>query len=398
MAATVSFARTRRSLHALGAVLAAMLLLLPCVAQAQFTTNARQAFLMDAETGAVLFQKNADDLVPPASMSKLMTLAVLFKALKEGRVKLDEQWSVSEHAWRTGGGPSGTSAMFLPIKGRATVNDLIQGLIVQSGNDAAIVVAEAMGKSELGFAQMMTDYARQVGMPKSTFSNATGLPQPEHLMTARELGILARHLQTEFPDYYAWFAQKEYKYGRHKFINRNPLLFLNQGFDGLKTGYVDEAGYGIVASAVRDDRRLIGVMNGLSSKEERKTEMAKLVDWGFKSFAPHKLYDKDEKVGEARVWGGSRMNVSLVGNGDVSVLMPRFAQGKPKFTAEIVYKGPLKAPIKRGDQVAVLRVTSQVGSVSEVPLVAAEDIERSSVWARGFDSLVHMAFFRWVPL
>jgi serine-type D-Ala-D-Ala carboxypeptidase (penicillin-binding protein 5/6) len=366
-------------------------------AQAQFTTSARQAFLMDAETGAVLYQKSGDELMPPASMSKLMTLAVLFKAVKEGRVKLDDQWSVSQHAWRTGGGPSATSAMFLPLNGRASVSELIQGLIVQSGNDAAIVVAEAMGKSEAGFAQQMTDYARQIGMTKSTFANATGLPQTDHLMTARELAVLTRHLMMEFPDYYAWFAQKEYRYGRHKFINRNPLLFTNSGFDGLKTGFVNEAGYGIVASAVREDRRLIAVLNGLSTKEERKAETAKLVDWGFKSFAPLKLFDKDEKVGEARVWGGSRIYVPLVGNGDVSVLMPRFTQNKIKFNAEVVYQGPLKPPIKRGDQVAVLRVTSQVGSVSEVPLYAAEDIEKSSVWARGLDSLVHLAF-RWVPL
>lgn len=364
---------------------------------AQFTTNARQAFLMDAETGAVLYQKNADDLMPPASMSKLMTLAVLFKAIKEGRVKLDEQWPVSKHAWETGGGPSRSSAMFLPLNGKASVNELIQGLIVQSGNDAAIVVAEAMAKSESSFAQLSTDYARQLGMTKSTFTNATGLPQAEHQMTARELGILARHLMVEFPDYYAWFAQKEYRYGKHRFINRNPMLFTNSGFDGLKTGFVGEAGYGMVASAVREDRRLIAVLNGLTTKEERKAETAKLVDWGFKSFAPLKLFDKDEKVGEARVWGGSRMYVPLMGNGDVSVLMPRFAQNKAKFTAEVVYKGPLKPPIKRGDQVAVLRVTSQVGSVAEVPLYAAEDVERSSMWARGLDSLVHLAF-RWVPL
>ena len=367
------------------------------VACAQFTTNARQAFLMDAETGAVLFQKNADDLMPPASMSKLMTLTVLFRAIKDGKVKLDEQWTASEHAWRTGGGPSGTSAMFVPLNGRASVQELIQGVIVQSGNDAAIMIAENMGKSEAGFAQQLTEYARRIGMPKSTFANATGLPQPEHLMTARELAVLARHLMTEFPDYYAWFAQKEYRYGRHRFVNRNPLLFINAGFDGLKTGYVSEAGYGIVASAVREDRRLIVVLNGLSNKEERKTESAKLVDWGFKSFAPMKLFDKDEKVGEARVWGGSRMFVPLVGNGDISVLMPRFGQTKVRFDAEVVYKGPLKPPIKRGDQVAVLRVRSQVGSTAEVPLYAGEDVEKSSVWARGLDSLVVMAF-RWVPL
>ena len=278
---------------------------------AQFTTNARQAFLMDAETGAVLYQKSADDLMPPASMSKLMTLAVLFKAIKEGRVKLDEQWPVSKHAWETGGGPSRSSAMFLPLNGKASVNELIQGLIVQSGNDAAIVVAEAMAKSESGFAQLSTDYARQIGMTKSTFANATGLPQADHQMTARELAILARHLMVEFPDYYAWFAQKEYRYGKHRFINRNPMLFTNSGFDGLKTGFVAEAGYGMVASAVREDRRLIAVLNGLATKEERKIETAKLVDWGFKSFAPLKLFEKDEKVGEARVWGGSRMYVPL---------------------------------------------------------------------------------------
>jgi D-alanyl-D-alanine carboxypeptidase (penicillin-binding protein 5/6) len=385
-----------RSVWSAAVLAVAVVLCLASAAQAQFQSKARQAFLMDAETGSVLYQKSADELMPPASMSKLMTLALIFKELKAGKIRLESQMQVSTNAWRTGGAPSGTAAMFLPINAKPTVGEIIQGIIVQSGNDASITAAENLTGSEANFARKMTEYARMLGMTRSTFANSTGLPHGEHVMTARELGVLARHLILEYPDYYPWFGQKEMKYGRHRFINRNPLLFMSQGFDGLKTGQTADSGFGIVASAVQEGRRLIVVLNGLTSKEERKAEAAKLVDWGFKSFVSVKLFDPGDTVGSARVWGGSRFFVPLVGNGDVTVLMPRFVP-RGKFTAAIAYKGPLKPPIKRGDQIASLRVTTQAGTVSEAPLYAAEDIEPSSVWMRGLDTLVYMAF-RWVPL
>ena len=362
----------------------------------QFSTNATHAILMDYETGSILFQKNADELMPPASMSKLMTLAVLFEALKEGRIKLEDSFLVSVHAWRTGGGVSAGSSMLIPLNSRISIGELVQGIIVQSGNDASIVVAEGLGGSEPAFAQIMTQTARKIGLAKSTFGNATGLPNAQQLMTAYELAILARHLISQYPEYYAWFGQKEYKFLKHRFINRNPLLFMNIAVDGLKTGQTTESGFGIVASSVQDGRRLIAVLNGLPSKDERKNDAVRLLDWGNKNFTAVKLYDGDEIIGRARVWGGSSYFVELKGAGEVSVLLPKNTP-KSKYTAEVVYKGPLKPPIKKGDAVAVLRVTTPGGSASEVPLVAAEDVARSNVLARGLDSLVHLAF-RWVPL
>lgn len=363
---------------------------------AEFTPKAKQAILMDAASGAVLYQFHADELVPPASMSKLMTLAVLFKSIKGGQLGLSDEFLVSEQAWRRGGAPSGTSAMMVPVNTKARLDELIQGIIIQSGNDACIAVAEGMAGTEDAFARIMEAEARKLGLKKSTFRNATGLYHPEHLMTARELAILARHLIIEYPDQYRIFSQKEFPYRKHKFVNRNPLLFLSLNVDGLKTGFIKEAGYGLVASALQDGRRLIVVVGGLATAADRKDEAQKLLEWGFKSFTEFKLFDAAETVGQARVWGGERMYVSLVGQGDVAVILPRFPANQ-KLRAEIIYSGPLKAPLKKGDQVAKLRVTSSSSAVNEVPLFASEDVAVAGMMRRGIDSLVHMAF-KWVPL
>lgn len=363
---------------------------------AEFTPKAKQAILMDAASGAVLYQFHADELVPPASMSKLMTLAVLFKSIKGGQLALSDEFLMSEQAWRRGGAPSGTSAMMVPVNTKARLDELIQGIIIQSGNDACIAVAEGMAGTEDAFARIMEAEARKLGLKKSTFRNATGLYHPEHLMTARELAILARHLISEYPDQYRIFSQKEFPYRKHKFVNRNPLLFLSSNVDGLKTGFIKESGYGLVASALQDGRRLIVVVGGLATAADRKDEAQKLLEWGFKSFTEFKLFDAAETVGQARVWGGERMYVPLVGQGDVAVILPRFPANQ-KLRAEIIYSGPLKAPLKRGDQVAKLRVTSSSSAVNEVPLFASEDVAVAGIMRRGIDSLVHMAF-KWVPL
>ena len=362
----------------------------------QQQTRAKQAILMDAGSGAVLYQHNADELAPPASMSKLMTLAVVFRALKNGEVKLEDEVLMSERAWRTGGAPSGTSAMMVPVNTRETLEEMLQGIAVQSGNDACIALAEHVAGSEDAFAQRMTEEARRIGLSKSTFRNATGLHHPEHLMTARELALLARHIITEYPDRYAVFAQKDFQYRKHRFVNRNPLLNQVAGVDGLKTGYVKEAGYGMVGSAVQDGRRLIVVVNGLANADDRKEEARKLLEWGFKSFAEFKLFDAGEVVGYARVWGGNSMYVPLAGTSALEVLLPR-APANQKLRAEIVYNGPLKAPISKGDPVAMLRVTSSSSAASELPLYAAEDVPQAGLMRRGLDSLVHLAF-GWVAL
>ena len=357
--------------------------------------KAPQAVLMDAESGAVMYQRNGDELMYPGSMSKLMLLEVVFKSLQAGEVKLEDEFFMSEFAWRKGGAPSGTSAMFVPVGTKATLDELLKGIIVQSGNDAAISIAENMGGNEGAFAQRMTEEARRLGLRKSTFRNATGLFHAEHQMTARELAMLARHIIKTYPEYYPMFSMKEFQYRKHKFFNRNPLLGVVDGVDGLKTGHIKEGGHGVVVSAKQDNRRLIVVVNGLATPEERKEDARKLLDWGFKNFAEARLYDAGEVVGHARVWGGSRMYVPLVGEGEVNIWLPRNPVG-PKLRAQIVYQGPLKPPVKKGDQVAMLRVTTATDAMSEVPLYAAEDIEPAGSVRRGLDSILCLAT-RWLP-
>jgi D-alanyl-D-alanine carboxypeptidase (penicillin-binding protein 5/6) len=364
-----------------------------CAAEALFTTKAPHAILMDAESGAVLYQHNGDELFAPASMSKLMTLEVLFRAIKDGRIHKTDEFTMSVNAWRNGGAPSGTSAMMVPVNTKATVDELIQGIAVQSGNDAAMCIAEGMAGSEAAFAKMMNEEARRIGLAKSTFANATGLPNPNQLMTARELAILARHIITEYPEFYPVFGQKEFLYRKHRFINRNPLLFLNIGADGMKTGHIAAAGYGLVGSAVQDGKRLIIVLSGLEKPEQRKDEASKLFTWGFQSFSAVKLFNAGEVVGQARVWGGKTWYVPLAAKDDVMFTMPKYPASQ-RISAEIVYKAPLKPPVKKGDQVATLRISSSSSASAEVPLYATEDVANGGVVRRGVDSLVLMALRR----
>ena len=357
-----------------------------------FETKAKHAILMDADANLVLFEKDADTLVPPASTSKLMTLALTFRELKAGRLKLEDQFKVSEHAWRTGGAPSGGSAMFAPLNTTVSISDLIQGITVQSANDAAIILAEGIAGSEEAFAKQMNEYGRSVGLEKSTFVNATGLPAEGHLMTARDLAILAHHLIYTYPEYYHFFGQKEFKY-REKFVflNRNPLIALDPSVDGLKTGFIKESGYGLVASAKRGGQRLLLVVVGLESEKDREAEARKLLDWCFKSFRPFRLFDEGQKVSDALVYGGTAHYVPLVGEGNIDIILPVNATGK--VSASIVYEGPIKAPIRKGDQVAVLRVTSaESQATNDIPLYAGDDIGQSNFAMRGLDSLLVLAF------
>ena len=361
----------------------------------EFTLKARNAIVMDAASGAVLFQYAADQQVPPASMSKLMTIAVVFRALKTGQKALDDDFIMSEHAWRTGGAPSRTSAMMVPLNTRTKISELLRGVIVESGNDAAIALGEGLAGTETAFARMMEAEARRIGLAKATFRNATGLYHPEHLMSVRELALLARHIITEYPNYYPMFAEKNFNYRNHKFVNRNPLLVLNIGADGMKTGHTAQAGYGLVGSAVDEGHRLIVVVAGLASENERRDEAKKLLEWGFHAFGEFKLFEAGEIVGKARVWGGESMSVPLIGDGDVIVVLPR-SPANQKLRGEIVYTGPLKAPVRKGDQVAVLKVTSSNEATAEVPLYAAEDIAPAGKMKRGLETLYHYAT-SWLP-
>jgi len=390
-----AISRTSRTLRVLASLVlfwASLVAAAPPVSAqgADALVKSPQAILMDAETGAVLFQRNADELVSPASMSKLMLLIMLFKALRTGELTPETEVLMSEHAWRTGGAPSRTSAMFVPLGKTAKVDELLRGIIVQSGNDASIAIAERLAGSEAEFAKAMTEEARRLGFKKSTFRNATGLYHPEHLSTVRELAMMARFIINTYPEYYPLFAQREFHYRQHKFYNRNPLLGVVAGVDGLKTGYVKESGYGLVASAKVDGRRLIMVINGAATPEERRDDGRRLLDWGFKNITEARLFDAGEIVGHARVWGGERMYMPLAGENGVSVILPR-VPANPKLTARIHYKGPLKPPIRKGEQVAMLRITTATDATTEVPLYAADDVKPAGFIRRGLDSLLYLA-------
>ena len=356
-----------------------------------FDTKAKHAILMNVDADLIFYEKDADTLMSPASMSKLMTLAVVFRELKAGHIKLDDQFKVSEHAWRDGGAPSGSSAMFAPLNSTVSVEDLIRGVTVQSGNDACIILAEGISGSEDAFVKEMNKYAKEIGLTKSHFENSTGLPADGHVMTARELALLADYLIKNYPEYYHYFGEKEFVYGKWRFTNRNPLVFEDLGVDGLKTGFIEDAGYGLVASAVRDNQRVILVVSGLNTKKEREEEPRKLLEWGFKSFKPYRLFDQGEKVSDALVWGGTRHYVPLVGNNNIDIILPFNTSGQ--VTAQIVYDGPIKAPIRKGDQVATLRVTAaDTKATNDIPLYAGEDVGQSNFAMRGLDSLFVLAF------
>ena len=356
-----------------------------------FDTKAKHAILMNVDADLIFYEKDADTLMSPASMSKLMTLAVVFRELKAGHIKLDDRFKVSEHAWREGGAPSGSSAMFAPLNSTVSVEDLIRGVTVQSGNDACIILAEGISGSEDAFVKEMNKYAKEIGLTKSHFENSTGLPADGHVMTARELALLADYLIKNYPEYYHYFGEKQFTYGKWNFTNRNPLVFEDLGVDGLKTGFIEDAGYGLVASAVRDNQRVILVVSGLNTKKEREEEPRKLLEWGFKSFKPYRLFDQGEKVSDALVWGGTRHYVPLVGNENIDIILPFNTSGQ--VTAQIVYDGPIKAPIRKGDQVATLRVTAaDTKATNDIPLYAGEDVGQSNFAMRGLDSLFVLAF------
>ena len=340
-------------------------------AQAQgFDSKARALFVMDETSDTVLLSKNADVAYQPASMSKLMTLFMLFEALQEGRLGLTTEFPVSEKAWKMGG-----SKMFLKAGDTVSVEDLIRGIIIQSGNDACVVVAEGLAGSEAEFAARMTKRARELGMNDSVFTNSSGWPDPEHVMSARDLGFLAALLIRKFPEYYGYFAETEFEWEGIKQQNRNPLLFLDVGADGLKTGHTEQAGFGLVGSAVQNDRRVIFVIMGLSSELERSEESQRIVGWAFREFTPQTLFRSGEEISRAEVWLGSADTVGLESDVDLNILIP-YAERRD-VTAEVRYRGPVAAPIAKGDVVADLFVTIPSLSDQFFPLRAAEDIGKA---------------------
>ena len=355
--------------------LAAALSGAPARAAATIETEAQQAYLVDFDTGAVLLDKNADELMPPSSMSKLMTAYLVFDRIDDGRLSLDDKLTVSEKAWRKGG-----SKMFVEVGNQVRIEDLLRGVIVQSGNDACIVLAEGLAGSEEAFAELMTARARELGMEQSTFRNATGWPDPNHLTTARELAILAKHIIEDHPKHYHYYSEKEFTWNDIRQGNRNPLLYTNSGADGLKTGHTEAAGYGLTASAVQDGRRLILVVNGLPSVKARATESERLMAWGFREFDNYALFKAGDTVDEAPVWLGAEDTVPLVIGEDLKVTLPR--NDRNGMQVAVVYDSPIPAPVPAGQEIAKLRVTWPGGVPVEVPLQAGEDVDQLGPFGR----------------
>ncbi|PDQ20827.1 D-alanyl-D-alanine carboxypeptidase [Mesorhizobium sanjuanii] len=362
--------------------------LAPAAAQL-FETKAAQAFMIDAETGTVLFAKDADRPMPPASLAKLMTMEVVFNAIKSRRMTLDDTFVVSEHAWRTGGAPSGTSTMFAKLKSAIRLEDLIQGVTVQAANDGCIIVAEGIAGSEANFAAQMTERARQIGLTKSTFVNSTGLPADGQQTTVRELALLALHIWRDYPDLYRYYGQKDFTWNKILQRNRNPLLAMDIGADGLAVGASQTGGFGIVGSVNQNGRRLIVAMSGLASDRERAEEARKLLDWGLRSFQKTEIFAGGEVVGEAQVFGGAKSGVALKAKGPVTIFLPT-ANGD-KVTASIVYDGPVAAPVEEGQRVGALRVWIGDTLSQETPLFAAESVGVGSLPQRAFDAATELA-------
>jgi serine-type D-Ala-D-Ala carboxypeptidase (penicillin-binding protein 5/6) len=351
---------------------------------ANIQTAVPNAILIEAETGAVLFEKQADVLVAPASLAKLMTVEVVFDQLRLGNIKLTDEFVISENAWRKGGAPSGGSTMYAAIHSRVKVEDLLQGVIIQSGNDASIALAEGIAGNEANFARMMNDRAREIGLTKSHFTNSPGLPDRNMRVTTRELAILARHIVLTYPDYYRWYGEREFTWNKIRQQNRNPLLGMVAGADGLKTGFTQEAGYNLVGSGVQNGLRLIVVVTGVKTPKERADEAKKLLDWGFKGFDFRILFAEGQHVAEAKVYGGTQGRVPVVAKGVVKLMVPRGVS--ERITAKMVYTGPVRAPVREGQQIGSLQVSRADLKVLELPLYAAEDVAVGSTSQRAFDA------------
>ena len=355
-------------------------------ARAAIETEAREAILVDVQTGAVLLEKNADQSMPPASMSKIMTAFMVFERLKDGRLSLDDTLAVSEKAWRKGG-----SKMWVELGAQIRIEDLLRGVIVQSGNDACIVLAEGLSGSEDLFAEEMTERAHEIGLLDSTFMNSTGWPDPNHRTTARDLSSLAIRTIERFPEFYHYYGEKEFTWANITQGNRNPLLYKALGADGLKTGHTQEAGYGLTASAKRGDRRLVLVINGLSSVRARTEESVRLIQWGFREFGNYALFKAGETVVDAPVWLGAEETVPLVADGEVVVTLTRKARKGMKVTVN--YASPIPAPIQEGQELATLVVTpGDEGEPVRLPLYAGASIERLGPIGRLYSAAKFMIF------
>jgi serine-type D-Ala-D-Ala carboxypeptidase (penicillin-binding protein 5/6) len=351
-----------------------------------FDGDAPTAILIEGSSGSVLFEKNADELRAPSSMMKLVTAEVVFHAIKQGDIKLTDEYRISENAWRRGGAPAGGSTMFAALNSKVSVDDLLHGAIIQSGNDSCIALAEGMAGNEHIFAtDYMTKRARELGLTKSTFANSNGLPDPGNKMTVRELSALARYIIQTYPEFYKLFGEKEFTWNKIRQPNRNPLLNSLEGADGLKTGYTKEGGYGMVGSAVPNGTRLIVVVNGLEDPDDRASEAKKMLEWGFRNFETRILFAAGQPLGYARVFGGESRSVKLSSLEPVKVMVQK--NGNEKLIARVVYNGPVRAPVEAGQKVGVVRVWRGANIAVETPVYAAESIGTGSTMRRALDGV-----------
>jgi D-alanyl-D-alanine carboxypeptidase (penicillin-binding protein 5/6) len=366
----------------------------PAAAQtAGFQTKAKQAYLVEAETGTILFAQGAEEPVPSASLAKLMTMAVVFEALKKGEITLDTTYPVSEHAWRTGGAPSRTSTMFAALKSEVRVEDLIRGVVVQFANDGCIILAEGMTGSEEAFAARMTEEARALGLTVSTFANATGLPHADNKTTMREMVTLARHIRKSYLQFYRYYAEEDFEWNKIRQRNKNPLIPLNIGADGLATGFAEGYGYSIVASVERDGRRLFLALGGLESDKQRIEETQRMIDWAMTAFERRTIFAAGETIAEASVYGGATSGVPLVTTEKVDVFLP--VDDAPRLVARVVYSWPLRAPVEPGVVVGSLRISNEDQLLREVPVETAGSVKVGSLSDQAFDALLELLFF-WI--
>jgi len=351
-------------------------------------TSAPTAILIDADSGSVLYEKNADELTAPSSLSKLMTAEVVFHEIKEGRLQKTDEFTVSTNAWRRGGAPSRTSSMFAPIHSKVTVEDLLRGVIIQSANDGCMTLAEGIAGSEDDFARMMNARAFEIGLSKSKFANSTGLPDRDHVMTVRDLARLARHIIQTYPEFYSYYGEREFTYNRIRQFNRNPLLALNIGADGMKTGFTKDGGYGLVGSAVQNGLRLIVVINGLKSEKERADEGKRLLEWGFNNFQINYLFGEGQVIADAKVYGGEHGSVPLIADRPVRMMSPRGV--RERVIARVVYSGPVRPPVQKGQRIGTLKVWRGDNVVLEMPLQAAESVGQGALHRRAFDAATEL--------
>lgn len=353
-----------------------------------FHTTATNAIVIEPNSDSILFEKNADQPIEPASLAKLMTLEYVFHEIKAGRLKLDDQFPISENTWRKGGAPSHGTTMFAPIHSQVSLDNLIRAIIVDSANDACMAIAEKVAGGEDAFGNLLTKRARDIGLTHSTFTNSTGYSDPGLRMTVGDIAELSRHIMQAYPDFYHYFAQREFTWNNIRQQNRNPLLGMGIGADGLKTGESAESGFSLAGSAVLDDLRLVIVIAGAKSGKERAEQARELLEWGFHNFEMRTLFGKDEPIAEAKVFGGSRSYVPLVGSGAIRVMVPR--NSEEPLTARIDYTGPVPAPISKGQKIGALKVWRGDNLALNVPVMAAQDVAKGSMSQRAIDGAAEL--------